>query len=132
MSAPARAASEDAAIQRQELARAREPSEIGARHMLAMHVQSKSRPESVTRSREEARALAQQCLMKLRSGARFEDLVAGCSDEPGAGERGGELGVFRREVMVKPFADAAFQLRVGEISELVETPYGFHIIQRTK
>ncbi|HLM71550.1 MAG TPA: peptidylprolyl isomerase, partial [Polyangiaceae bacterium] len=48
------------------------------------------------------------------------------------GERGGDLGVFDRSTMVKTFADAAFELGVGQVSGIIETVYGFHIIKRTE
>ncbi|HSN97707.1 MAG TPA: peptidylprolyl isomerase [Candidatus Nanopelagicales bacterium] len=132
VSAPIREAEEDEAQERERQRIARQPKQIGARHILIMHKGSKARPEDLTRSREEAKKLAQEALLKIRSGAKFEDMVAEYSDEPGAAERGGDLGVFERHIMVKAFADAAFSLRVGEISELVESPFGFHIIKRTE
>jgi NIMA-interacting peptidyl-prolyl cis-trans isomerase 1 len=109
-----------------------EPDEIGARHVLIMHAESQAKPENVTRSRDEAKKRAEECLHKVRSGDDFSALVGAYSDEPGAAERGGDLGLFKREVMVKDFSDAAFSLKVGEVSELVETTYGFHIIKRTR
>lgn len=109
-----------------------EPDEIAARHILVMHDDSQAKPDEVARTREEALARAKACLLELRSGADFTDMVKKYSDEPGAVERGGDLGVFRREVMVKAFADAAFSLSVGEVSEVVETEYGFHVIKRTR
>ncbi|MEM9877582.1 MAG: peptidylprolyl isomerase [Myxococcota bacterium] len=112
--------------------RAGQPAEIGARHILVMHEESQSRPEGVERSRAEARVRATECLVKLRGGADFTEMVEAYSDEPGAAERGGDLGMFSRDVMVKPFADAAFGLKVGEVSELVETVFGFHLIKRTR
>ncbi|AGP40686.1 hypothetical protein SCE1572_43085 [Sorangium cellulosum So0157-2] len=132
VSAPIRAAEEDAAQERERALVASQPKQIGARHILVMHDGSKSRPEGVRRTRDEARARAQEALLKIRGGAAFEDVVAEYSDEPGAKERGGDLGVFERGVMVKGFADVAFALKVGEVSEVVETPFGFHIIQRTE
>ena len=109
-----------------------EPDAIGARHILVMHADSQSKPEGLSRSREDALARAKECLKKLRGGARFGEMVDEYSDEPGASERGGDLGVFKREVMVKSFSDAAFALKVGEISEVLETAYGYHIVKRTR
>jgi parvulin-like peptidyl-prolyl isomerase len=105
---------------------------IGARHILVMHAKSQARTDGVTRSRAEALVRANECRDKLRQGADFSEMVDQYSDEPGASERGGELGTFARNAMVKPFSDAAFRLKVGELSDVVETPYGFHIIKRTR
>jgi peptidyl-prolyl cis-trans isomerase NIMA-interacting 1 len=132
VSAPVRAAEEDAVQQREREVVAKQPSEIGARHILVMHAGSKSKPDTIHRTREEARARAQEALLKIRGGASFDQAVAEYSDEPGAADRGGDLGVFDRTVMVKTFADAAFSLKIGEVSEIVETPFGFHIIKRTE
>ncbi|AUX47257.1 peptidyl-prolyl cis-trans isomerase [Sorangium cellulosum] len=132
VSAPVRAAEEDAALARERALLASQPKEIGARHILVMHDGSKSKPEGIRRTREEARARAQEALVKVRGGASFDQVVAEYSDEPGAAERGGDLGVFQRGTMVKSFSDIAFSLKIGEVSEVVETPFGFHIIKRTE
>jgi parvulin-like peptidyl-prolyl isomerase len=129
---PQREAEEDAKVQADAERLAREPKEIGARHILIMHIESQKRPDVVTRTKAEARKRAEECLRKIRAGADFDEMVAEYSDEPGAAERHGDLGVFERGAMVKSFADAAFGLKVGEVSEIVETPYGFHIIKRTE
>jgi NIMA-interacting peptidyl-prolyl cis-trans isomerase 1 len=129
---PIRAAEREEAEERERARLAKMPTRIGARHILVMHQRSLQKPESVSRTREEARARADECLAALRSGAAWEAVVGECSDEPGAAERAGDLGVFERGAMVKAFSDAAFQLEVKALSDLVETPYGFHIIQRTE
>lgn len=129
---PLRRQKDEARERRESKKAAKEPEEIGARHILVMHAESHSKPEGVHRTKEDARARAKECLLKLREGLDFVKMVEAYSDEPGAVERGGSLGVFRRDVMVKDFADAAFSLDVGEVSEIVETSFGFHIIERTK
>jgi peptidyl-prolyl cis-trans isomerase NIMA-interacting 1 len=122
---------EDLAVE-DEAVDSSEEGEIGARHILVMHKDSQHRPETVTRTREEALARAKECLLKLRGGADFTEVLREYTDEPNGVQRGGDLGMFKREVMVKAFGDAAFALKVGEISEVVETSYGFHIIKRTR
>jgi parvulin-like peptidyl-prolyl isomerase len=124
-------AEEQAAIAEAERI-ARQPKRVGAQHILVMHAGSQRKPEDVTRTREEARARAQECFQALKAGADFAELVRRYSDEPGAAERQGDLGVFDRTSMVKGFSDAAFALEIGAISEVVETPFGFHLIRRTE
>ncbi len=128
--APVRVAAQEAAEERERLRIARQPTQVGARHILVMHNESTAKPEAITRTRAEARQRAQEALLKIRGGANFEEMVKLYTDEPGGAERSGDLGVFDRSTMVKPFADAAFALKVGEVSEVVETKYGYHIIKR--
>jgi peptidyl-prolyl cis-trans isomerase D len=61
----------------------------------------------------------------------FAKLAKENSDDPGSKEAGGDLGVVAKNAMVKPFEDAVFRLKKDEISDLVQTQYGYHIIQLT-
>jgi len=76
-----------------------------------------------------ARKTADSLLVALKGGADFAGVARRFSDDSSTREAGGELGWFRRGVMYKTFEDAAFSLRPGEMSGVVRTPYGFHIIQ---
>jgi peptidyl-prolyl cis-trans isomerase D len=80
-----------------------------------------------------ARKIAEEVLAKVRANpADFAKLAKQYSRDPGSAANGGDLGLFGRNMMVKPFEDAAFQLKEGEISNLIESDFGFHIIRLTE
>jgi hypothetical protein len=104
--------------------------EISAQHLLVMYQGSKSAARSIKRSKEEARIRATEALDAIKRGQDFDKVVSAYTDEPGGAARRGALGRFSRDKMVKAFSDAAFALKVGEISPVVESPFGFHVIRR--
>ena len=106
--------------------------QVGASHVLIMYKGSMRAGAEVTRSKDEAKKLAAEVLGKAKKGADFDGLAKQYSDEPGAKVRAGKLGKFAKGAMVRPFADAAFALKPGEISNVVETDFGFHVIKRTE
>jgi parvulin-like peptidyl-prolyl isomerase len=71
-------------------------------------------------------------LKRAKKGEDFSKVVASYTDEPGGAERGGDLNKFGRGRMVPAFEEAAFALKLNEISGIVETPFGFHVIKRTE
>ena len=105
---------------------------IEASHFLVQYQGSMRAAPTITRTKDEAKKRAEEGLAKIKKGEDFAKVVADYSDEPGAGARGGKLGEFTRDRMIKPFSDAAFALKVNEVSGVVETPFGFHVIKRTK
>jgi parvulin-like peptidyl-prolyl isomerase len=105
--------------------------QIEASHILVSYQGATRAKPTVTRTREEARALATQLAARAHEpGTDFAQLAREASDGP-SGVEGGALPRFGRQQMVKPFSDAAFALRPGEISGVVETNFGFHIIKRS-
>jgi len=86
-------------------------------------------PQATPAARAVALTRAESLLIALRHGADFETLARRYSDDPGTRDRGGDLGWFRRGMMVQAVDRVAFQLRPGEISNVVESPFGFHIIK---
>lgn len=105
---------------------------FGAKHLLVMYKGGMRAPENVTRTKEEAKVRAAEAYKKAKAGTKFEDLVKEYSDEPGAGQRGGDLGMFPKGRMVPAFQEGLEKTKVGEVSDLVETPFGYHVILRTK
>jgi peptidyl-prolyl cis-trans isomerase SurA len=85
-------------------------------------------PTASEEARQVAREEAQRIRDMLDDGADFADLARRFSDDPGSGQRGGELGWIRRGTMVPEFETATFALSRGQTSDIVETSYGSHII----
>lgn len=79
--------------------------------------------------RDRAREKIEDLLRRLKAGADFAELAKRYSDDPGSAMRGGDLGTFDRGTMVPDFENTAFALEPGEISDIVETPLGYHIIR---
>jgi hypothetical protein len=98
-------------------------AEISARHILM-----RAPAEGTQAQRDSVRQLAESVRQRAAGGESFEDLARQFSQDPGSAARGGDLGFFGRGRMVQPFEDAAFELQPGEISPVVETPFGYHII----
>lgn len=101
----------------------RHEEQVAAKHIL-IQAEESDPPESLAADRARAETL----LASVRQGGDFEALARDNSEGPSA-PRGGELGFFARGQMVKPFEDAAFALQPGEVSDIVQTRFGFHIIQ---
>lgn len=112
--------------------RADEPQKISVKHILVQHTESSNAREGTTRTREQACLRAIEARDKVREGADFDAMVAEYSDEPGAAGRNGLIPDIERNMLVAPFADAAFELDVGQLSDIVETKFGFHVIIRTR
>jgi parvulin-like peptidyl-prolyl isomerase len=106
--------------------------QIGASHILVAYQGATRAKPTVTRTKDEARALALSLAVRAHEpGTDFSKLARDSSDGP-SGIEGGALPKFGRQQMVKPFSDAAFALQPGQISDVVETNFGFHIIKRTE
>jgi peptidyl-prolyl cis-trans isomerase D len=99
------------------------PEQVRARHIL-IAVPANAAPQQ----KQAARAKAEDILKQLKAGADFAKLARQYSDDPGSKNNGGELGYFSQGEMVKPFAEAAFRLRPGEMT-IAETQFGFHVIE---
>ena len=98
----------------------------------ASHILIKAEASASADEKKAARAKAEQLLAQLQKNpAQFAELARKNSDDPGSGANGGDLDFFARGDMVKPFEEAAYGLKPGQISGLVESEFGFHIIQLT-
>lgn len=107
-------------------------AKVKAQHILITHNASKSpADQGKNRSKEEALKLAQQIAGEAKSTADFTKLAKLRTEEPSGKTTGGDLGFFSKDEMVKPFSDAAFAMNLGEVSQPVETEFGYHIIKLT-
>ncbi|GAB3258286.1 peptidyl-prolyl isomerase family protein [Chitinimonas naiadis] len=103
------------------------PEERQVRHILI-----KADAGATAAVKAAAKQKAEKLLAEIKqNGSRFAELAKQNSDDPGSAAQGGDLGFFGRGSMVKPFEESAFKLKKGELSDLVETQYGYHILQLT-
>jgi peptidyl-prolyl cis-trans isomerase D len=83
--------------------------------------------------KQQAKAKAEEILAQIKKNpSKFEQLAVKNSQDPGSAVKGGDLGSFGRGAMVKPFEDAAFSMKVNQVSGLVESEFGYHIIKVTE
>jgi peptidyl-prolyl cis-trans isomerase D len=99
------------------------PERVSVRHIL-LRTDGASK-EAAAKKLAEAQALIKQ----LRAGANFEELAKKVSEDPGSKDKGGNLGFVMRGQMVKNFEDAAFSLPPKQISEVISTEYGYHVLE---
>jgi peptidyl-prolyl cis-trans isomerase C len=104
-----------------------QPETVRASHILVM-VDENDSPEA----KAEKKAKAEKIHKELVDGGDFAKLAEENSDDPGSKAEGGDLGPFRRGMMVPPFEEAAFTQKIGEIGPIVETQFGYHIIKVTE
>ncbi len=103
-------------------------SKVRASHILLMY--KGSARSTATRSKAEALAGIQAIQQELKDGADFAALARAHSDCP-SGQAGGDLGFFGRGQMVPAFETAAFSMSPGQVSEVIETDFGYHLVART-
>ena len=108
------------------------PEEVQASHILISYKGADRADADITRSKDEAKAEAERIRkLVVENGQDFAEMAKEYSDGPSS-TKGGDLGKFKFEVMAKPFSEAAFALGVDEVSDVVETGFGFHVIKRTE
>jgi peptidyl-prolyl cis-trans isomerase D len=99
----------------------------------ASHILIAASKNAAPAEKAKAKAKAEDLLSQIRKNPKqFEELATKYSQDPESAKKGGELGVFGRGMMVKPFDDAVFSMKVNEISNIVESDFGYHIIKLTK
>ena len=104
----------------------------GKEERRASHILITAAKDAPAAERDKAKARAQELLADVRKApAEFADLAKKNSQDPGSAPSGGDLDFFARGAMVKPFEDAAFAMKKGDISDVVESDFGYHIIQLT-
>lgn len=102
--------------------------QVRASHILLMY--KGSMRSTATRSKDEALATVTRLKEEVTSGSDFAELAKRHSDCPSGGE-GGDLGYFSPGQMVPEFDTVVFKLQPGQVSDVVETAFGYHLIQRT-
>ncbi len=110
------------------------PREIaGAAQIVVAYAGAELAAKTVTRTKDAAKKRAAEALDKItKDKMPFEEAAKKYSDDAGSKDLGGAIGNFERNAMPAAFSTATFALKVGDISDVVETPRGFHVIKRTR
>lgn len=101
-----------------------EPEQVQASHILAQ-----VKPDAPQAEKDAAKKKIETAQADLKAGKDFAEMAKQYSDDPGSKEKGGDLGFFGRGMMIKPFEDTAFAMTEGQVSDVVETQFGYHIIK---
>jgi len=119
----------DAEIQKAYADNAKQYEQVKARHILIAPKGSPAAQAGKELTDEQAKAKAEDLRKQIVAGANFDELAKKESDDTGSGARGGDLGSFSRGQMVPEFEEAAFKAKVGEVTPVVKTQFGYHIIK---
>jgi len=113
---------------------AKEPSRVAGSHIIIAFEGAMRAPEGLERTKEDAKKRAEEVLAEARKPeVAFEKAVEAYSDDEGSKSNGGRIGIFTRGMFrpeFKGLEDALFGMEIGQVSEIVESPYGFHILSR--
>jgi hypothetical protein len=104
--------------------------ELAAAHCLIQYQGALRAPVEITRTKDEALKLAEDVSRRAKKGEDFAGLAREYSDDPTNSQRGGDLGVFQAGRMIPAFSKAVQALEVGQISDPIETDFGYHVIVR--
>ena len=103
------------------------PEQVRASHILIL-----CKPEETAEVHTQKMAQIQAALALVKGGTNFADVARKFSEDPGSKEQGGDLGFFARGRMMPEFETAAFALATNQVSAVITTPYGYHIIKATE
>ncbi|MDP4179676.1 MAG: peptidylprolyl isomerase [Bacillota bacterium] len=106
-----------------------EPEKVKAKHILFSTMDQQTQQEYTDEKKEEVKKKAQEVLDSIKAGADFDELMNKYTEDPGTKDMPDNAYTFGKGEMVQEFEDAAFSLKVGEISDLVKSSYGYHIIK---
>ncbi|MCF7854655.1 MAG: peptidylprolyl isomerase [Candidatus Pacebacteria bacterium] len=95
----------------------------------ARHILLRVPDEADADARDDIKARLREVQKKIEAGAEFAELAEEVSEDPGSAQRGGDLGYFTKDRMVEPFSEVAFSLEPGEVSDVIETQFGYHLIK---
>ena len=120
----------DADLQKMYEANKKDHEQVKARHILiAFKGSPAAQPGKPELTEEQAKAKAEEIRKQIVAGGNFEELAKKESDDTGSGARGGDLGAFGRGMMVEEFEKAAFAAKPGEVTPVVRTQFGYHVIR---